>query len=292
MNIGVIGNPRYEVTGALLSQLAALARAHDITLYSEDDLADLWPDPVSPLADDSPLDVLLTFGGDGTLLRGARRLGGRDVPIMGVNLGRVGFLTTAAPENFEQAIEEFLDGRYRVEERRILETRIEDGSEAREGQLALNVVVVHKAGVARVILVRVSVDGEEVGQYSADGIIIATPTGSTAYSLSASGPVVVPDVDALVITAICPHTLAVRPIVVRGEARVTVELVPPVSDETLVSYDGQVGDAVAAGERIQVQRADAVVRLVRLAQKGFFARMRDKLQWGDLSDRERGTRAD
>jgi NAD+ kinase len=290
MNIGVIGNPRYEVIGPLLSQLAGWAAARDFTLRSESDLANLWPDPVTLLTDESPLDVLLSFGGDGTLLRGARSLGGRDVPIMGVNLGRVGFLTTATPENFEQAIDDLLQKRYEVEERRVLETTIGDAE--RRGQLALNDVVVHKAGVARVILIRVSVDGEQVGQYSADGIIIATPTGSTAYSLSAGGPVVVPDVDALVITAICPHTLAVRPIVVRGEAHITVDLVPPVSEEILVSFDGQVGDSITAGERVHIRRATSVVRLVRLAQKGFFARMREKLHWGDLSDRERGTRAD
>ncbi len=292
MNIGVIGNPRYEVIGPLLSQLAGWAAARDFTLCSESDLADVWPDPVALLTDESPLDILLSFGGDGTLLRGARSLGGRDVPIMGINLGRVGFLTTATPENFEQAIDDLLQKRYEVEERRVLETTIGDGDAERRGQLALNDVVVHKAGVARVILIRVSVDGEQIGQYSADGIIVATPTGSTAYSLSAGGPVVVPDVDALVITAICPHTLAVRPIVVRGEAHITVDLVPPVSEEILVSFDGQVGDSITAGERVHIRRASSVVRLVRLAQKGFFARMREKLHWGDLSDRERGTRAD
>ena len=211
---------------------------------------------------------------------------------MGVNLGRVGFLTTAMPERFEQALGDLLNQRYEVEDRRILETTIGDGASERQGQLALNDVVVHKAGVARVILLRVSVDGEQVGQYSADGIIVATPTGSTAYSLSASGPVVVPDVDALVITAICPHTLAVRPIVVRGDAHITVDLVPPVSEEILISFDGQVGDSITAGERVQVRRATSVVRLVRLAENGFFARMRDKLKWGDLADRERGTSAD
>jgi NAD+ kinase len=292
MNIGVVGNPRYEVVGALLSQLAAWASTHGWTMHAEAGLADVLPDAVLPLTDESPLDVLLTFGGDGTLLRGARLLGGREVPIMGVNLGRVGFLTTATPEHFEQALDDLLNHRYEVEDRGILETTIGDGTSHRPGQLALNDVVVHKAGVARVILVRVSVDGEHVGQYSADGIIIATPTGSTAYSLSASGPVVVPDVDALVITAICPHTLAVRPIVVRGNAHITIDLVPPVSEEILVSFDGQVGDAVAEGETVRVRRATAVVRLVRLAQKGFFARMRDKLRWGDLTDRERGTSAD
>ncbi len=292
MNIGVVGNPRYEVLQRLLSQLAGLAPDHDLRLFSEDDLATLWPEPVAPLTSDTTLELLLTFGGDGTLLRGARFLAGRDVPILGVNLGRVGFLTTATPEHFERQMAEFLNGQYDVEVRGTLQTFVGEASREREGQLALNDVVVHKAGVARVIHVRVTADREEVGQYSADGIIIATPTGSTAYSLSAGGPVVVPDVDALVITAICPHTLAVRPIVVRGEAEVIVELVPPVPDQVLVSYDGQEGAVVEPGHHVRVRRAASSVRLVRLAQKGFFARMRDKLKWGDLSDRERGSSAD
>lgn len=151
----------------------------------------------------------------------------------------------------------------------------------------MNDVVVHKAGVARVIVVKVFVDNEEVSQYSADGIIVATPTGSTAYSLSAGGPVVVPGVDALVITAICPHTLAVRPIVVPGSAEIAIEVAPPWRDEVLVSYDGQLGSTLAFGERVMVRRAAEAVRLIRIGKEGFFARMRRKLQWGDLSDRER-----
>jgi len=152
----------------------------------------------------------------------------------------------------------------------------------------LNDVVVHKGGVARVVRLRVAVDGEEVGQYSADGIIVSTPTGSTAYSLSAGGPIVVPGVDAIVVTAICPHTLAVRPLVVPSAAQVSVEPIPPWTEEVLVSFDGQTGTTIQQGERLLVKHADRPVHLVRLGPEGFFARMRKKLQWGDLSDRERG----
>jgi NAD+ kinase len=126
-----------------------------------------------------------------------------------------------------------------------------------------------------------------VGPYSADGIIVATPTGSTAYSLSAGGPIVVPGVDAIVVTAICPHTLAVRPLVVPAHAQVAVEPIPPWTEDVLVSFDGQVGTTMQPGDRLVAQRADHAVLLVRLGPEGFFARMRKKLQWGDLSDRER-----
>src|SRR5207245_9355739 len=126
---------------------------------------------------------------------------------------------------------------------------------------------------------------EEVGQYSADGIVVATPTGSTAYSLSAGGPIVVPGVDAIVVAAICPHTLAVRPLVVPSHAEVAVEPIPPWTEDVLVSFDGQVGTTMQPGDRLVVKRANRPVVLVRLGPDGFFARMREKLQWGDLSDR-------
>jgi NAD+ kinase len=134
---------------------------------------------------------------------------------------------------------------------------------------------------------RVSVDGDEVGQYSADGIIVSTPTGSTAYSLSAGGPIVVPSMDAIVVTAICPHTLAVRPLVLPSSSVVTVEPIPPWTESVLVSFDGQVSATMEQGERLVVKRGAHPVTLVRLGPESFFARMRQKLQWGDLTDREK-----
>lgn len=298
MKVGVVGNPRYRDLHGLLARLARAAPHHHFTLHGEPELAALWPPslPVHAL-DGAAIDVLITFGGDGTLLRGARLVGERGTPIMGVNLGRVGFLTTATPETLDQALAALASGAYQLEDRHVLETRIRGaGGVERASALALNDVVIHKAGVARVIGLRVCRDDEEIGRYSADGIIVATPTGSTAYSLSAGGPVVVPEVDALVITAICPHTLAVRPIVLPGKSVITIELLPPVpplpsmppgSEDVLISYDGQVGATLKPGDLATIRRAASSVRLVRIAKEGFFARMRRKLQWGDLSDRER-----
>jgi NAD+ kinase len=285
MNVGVVGNPRYAEIRGLLARLANVASRHGFTLCTERDLADLWPRPVSPLSDAASLDVLITFGGDGTLLRGARLLAGREALILGVNLGRMGFLTTATPDTLEDALAATASGEFEVDARCMLESRIQSQAGERRGPLALNDVVLHKGGVARVIGLRVLVAGEEVAHYSADGIIVATPTGSTAYSLSAGGPVVLPDVDALVITAICPHTLAVRPLVVPGGSEVAIEQVPPVGDEVLVSYDGQEGTRLAATDRILVRRSRASVRLIRLGKEGFFARMRRKLQWAESSGR-------
>ncbi|MBI4420448.1 MAG: NAD(+)/NADH kinase [Gemmatimonadetes bacterium] len=287
MNVGVVGNPRYQDLRALLARLVAVAPRHGFTLCGEPKLADLWPSPI-PSLDGQTLDLLLTFGGDGTLLRGARLIASQSVPVLGVNIGHVGFLATASPDNLEEAIAAVARRDYELEDRRTLECTIEgaDG-ERRPTGVALNDVVIHKSGVARVVHLRVMIDAEEVGQYSADGIIVATQTGSTAYSLSAGGPIIVPGLDAIVITAICPHTLAVRPIVAPSSATVVVEIVPPWTDDVLVSYDGQVGTTLQRKDRVLVHPAPTRVRLIRLGKEGFFARLRRKLHWGDLSDRQR-----
>jgi len=291
MNVGVVGNPSYRDLKTILAHLAQVAPRLGLALFTEQRIGDLWPEPPPPplpLTQSPPLDCLITLGGDGTLLRGARTLNGSATPILGVNLGRVGFLTTAGSQTLDWALDAIVRGAFATEPRLALEPCIVDQrGESRTEPLVLNDAVVHKGGVARVIRLRVSVDGEEVGQYSADGIIVATPTGSTAYSLSAGGPIVVPGVDAIVVTAICPHTLAVRPLVVPSHAQVSVELMPPWSEDILVSFDGQVGTTMRPGDRLLVKAADRPVRLVRLGPEGFFARMRKKLQWGDLSDRER-----
>ena len=291
MNVGVVGNPSYRDLKTILAHLAQVAPRLGLALFTEQRIGDLWPEPPPPplpLAQAPPLDCLITLGGDGTLLRGARTLNGSATPILGVNLGRVGFLTTAGSQTLDWALDAIVRGAFATEPRLALEPCIVDQrGEGRTEPLVLNDAVVHKGGVARVIRLRVSVDGEEVGQYSADGIIVATPTGSTAYSLSAGGPIVVPGVDAIVVTAICPHTLAVRPLVVPSHAQVSVEPMRPWSEDVLVSFDGQVGTTMHPGDRLLVKAADRPVRLVRLGPEGFFARMRKKLQWGDLSDRER-----
>ena len=289
MNLGVVGNPSYRDLSALLAHLAQSAPRQGITLFSEEGLLPLWPDPKpAQLEHKTPLDCLLTLGGDGTLLRGARALNGANVPVLGVNLGRVGFLTTASMQNFDWALDALVRRAYATEPRLgLLPSIVDKAGRARTEPLVLNDVVVHKGGVARVVRLRVAVDGDDVGQYSADGIIVSTPTGSTAYSLSAGGPIVVPGVDAIVLTAICPHTLAVRPLVLPSAVTVSIEPIPPWTEEVLVSFDGQVGTTIQPGERLLVKRAERPVLLIRLGPEGFFARMRKKLQWGDLSDRER-----
>jgi NAD+ kinase len=291
MNVGVVGNPSYNDLRSLLERLAAEAPRLGFTLFTEERLLGYWPEPrPAVFGAATPLDCLLTFGGDGTLLRGARLLDGAATPVIGINVGRVGFLTTAASRNLDWVLDATARKAYTIESRLALAATVEDGQGGKRPQpIALNDVVIHKGGVARVLRFRVSVDGEEVGGYSADGIIVATPTGSTAYSLSAGGPIVVPGVDAIAVTAICPHTLAVRPLVLPSSAALLIEPIPPWSDteEIVLSLDGQVSQTLQPGERLLIRRAERPVLLGRMGPEGFFARMRRKLSWGDLTDRER-----
>ena len=289
MKLGVVGNPRYGHLRGLLARLVELARPRDMTLATEADLQGLWPDPVPLISlDDAPPDIILSLGGDGTLLRTARYIGSRGIPILGVKLGRVGFLTSAMPDEIDDMMAALARDEFTIESRTMIAATITtaDGRTI-DGGAALNDVVVHKGGVARVVRLQVDVDGEPVGGYSADGLIVATPTGSTAYSLSAGGPVVVPGVDALVVTPICPHTLAVRPLVVPATATIEVHVLPPWgTEDVLLSFDGQVGTPIEPDAYVRVTRAPHQARLVRLGSEGFFQRMRRKLQWGDLIDRE------
>ncbi len=300
MNVGVVGNPNYPDLGAFLATLQQQAARVGLNLFSEELIQSLWPTGDGTVAPPPPplsqalaedLDCLITLGGDGTLLRGARLLGGANTPILGVNLGRVGFLTTAGPDTLEWALDAVARQAYATEPRLALQSAIvgkgAKGGSGRVEPLVLNDVVVHKGGVARVVRLKVSVDGDEVAQYSADGIIVSTPTGSTAYSMSAGGPIVVPTVDAIVVTAICPHTLAVRPLVLAATAVVTIQPIPPWTDEVLVSFDGQVGTPIQPGDRLEVRRAERPILLIRLGPESFFKRLRRKLHWGDLSDRTR-----
>jgi len=285
MNVGLVANRRYQQIDRILTTMAAEAPQLGVRLCLEPDLASVVPGAGTASLDGAEVDILLSLGGDGTLLRGARLACQRGVPILGINLGRVGFLATAGPDTVMDTLRRVVHGAYSIESRLALTARI---GESGKDFLAVNDVVVHKGGIARVIQMSVAVDGEEVGTYSADGIIVATPTGSTAYSMSAGGPIVVPDVDAFVITAICPHTLAVRPLVVRASTNVSVRALDPVPapQQLLVSIDGQVAARIAPRQDVTVFRAPHPVLLARIDAESFFVRLRQKLQWGDLSDRQ------
>ena len=290
MRIGVFGNPEYRRLPDVVGRLEERAGALGVELAFGPDTGSLAGDGARSLSESwDGLDVLLTLGGDGTLLQAARLAGPRGIPVVGCNLGRLGFLTAAPLEELESMLERLVAGDYREERRLALDITVRraDGEEGPDERFyALNDAVIHKTGFARLITLRVWVDDEEVGQYSADGIVLATATGSTAYSLSAGGPVLVPSLDAIVATPISPHTLAVRPVVIPSDSRVVVELRPR-SQETILTVDGQAGVELAAGDRVKATPSEAPVRLVQFPDQSFFSVLRRKLRWGDVEARER-----
>lgn len=284
MRIGVLGNRDYRALEPVLERLQEVADREGAELYFGRDLAEAANGAASVLeGHEGEMDCLLTLGGDGTLLRGARLAGPRQLPLLGCNLGRLGFLTAGPLPELETMVGRMVRGEYEVEERVALDVQV--GSEP-DGFYALNDAVIHKSGFARLITMRVRLDGEEVGQYSGDGIVLATATGSTAYSLSAGGPILVPSMDALLATPICPHTLAVRPLVVPGESRLTVEVVSQSDEDMVVTVDGQVGSRMEEGERVEVAASEHPLRLVRFPGRDFFSVLRRKLRWGDVRPRD------
>jgi NAD+ kinase len=284
IRLGVIGNLTYDGLPPVLDSLISLAPSLKITPVFETDLHDLVGRS-EMLDDPSSIDALLTLGGDGTMLRGARLVAGRQIPVLGVNLGRLGFLTACAREDMELALERLAAGDYLVQKRMTLEAWTTRHAEPH--WRALNDVVLHKGGFARVFTLRASVNGELMSTYAADGVIISSPTGSTGYSLSAGGPIVVPTVESLILTPISPHTLAIRPVVLPPHAEVTVH-VDDGPDELLVTVDGQVGASFLPGDTLSVRRAERPVLLVTFRDGTFFSRMRRKLGWGGLRERDEG----
>ncbi len=283
MRLGVIGHQGYDELPEILRTLFRLAPTLAIEAFLEQGLHDV-AGKGARLEDPSQLDGLVTLGGDGTLLRGARFLDGRDIPILGVNLGRLGFLTSCQSEDFEAALRNLASGDFVAQPRMALSARVIDQTgQARKQWRALNDFVLHKGGFARVVRLNVFVDDESIGTYAADGIVISTPTGSTAYSLSAGGPVVVPTLESIVLTPISPHTLAIRSLVIPADAEVTVEANESPT-ELLVTVDGQVGTSFVKGEKLKIRKADSPVRIVRFPGATFFERMRVKLGWGGLPD--------
>ncbi len=285
MRLGVIGHKGYKELPGILETLFRVSAALGLELSFEDEIHDA-AGKGKHLKSPDDIDALLTLGGDGTLLRGARWLNGRDVPILGVNLGRLGFLTSCSSDDLELSLKEFVAGNYSAEPRMVLSAVATDKTGAVKHEWrALNDVALHKGGFARVVRLKISIDGGAIGTYAADGIVISTPTGSTGYSLSAGGPVVVPTVESIIITPISAHTLAIRPLVIPPEAIVTIEAADSPT-ELLVTVDGQVGTRLIQNEQLSVRRAKSPARIVRFPGTTFFDRLRVKLGWGGLPERD------
>lgn len=288
MRLGVVGHLGYPELPAVLQTLGELSPGLGLDLYYERDLREA-AGRGNVLEDPSQLDALLTLGGDGTLLRGARIISPHAVPILGINLGHLGFLTCCNADQLSHALIRFARGEYAAESRMALQARVLDIHGVERKQLiALNDVVLHKGGFARVVGLRVAANGEAIATYAADGIVLSTPTGSTAYSLSAGGPVVFPTLETILVTPVSAHTLAIRPVILPPTVEVTLHA-DDASDELLVTVDGQVGTTFAPGETLSVRRAQGGVLVIRFPGTSFFTTLRQKLGWGGLVDRDKPT---
>jgi NAD+ kinase len=223
-------------------------------------------------------DLLVVLGGDGTLILAASMCGTREVPILGVNLGRLGFLTEVPRERAFEMLELALDGKLQVSKRLMLSVQVKRGGEVLFEGSVLNDAVVSKNAVARLAKLEVTFDGRRATSYEADGLIVATPTGSTAYSLSAAGPIVYPTLDAILLTPICPHTLTQRPLVLPPDSPVSVKLVS--ESEMFVTLDGSRGRSLAVGDEMVVSRAPHRTLLLRNPDVDPFTILREKLRWG------------
>ncbi len=226
-----------------------------------------------------PADLVVVLGGDGTLLSVARELG-RDSPILGVNLGTLGFLTEVSRGELYPTLVEVLASRFEIDERALLLVRHLKKQGAVSEFAVLNDVVVNKSALARIIRLNLRIDDRDVAVYRADGLIVSTPTGSTAYNLSAGGPIVHPSLRVAVITPICPHTLTLRPLVVPDSSTLEITLETP-HEEVFLTLDGQEGTALGFEDRVQVRVAPDRVRLVRAGRRTFYDGLRSKLRWGE-----------
>lgn len=227
-------------------------------------------------------DLILVLGGDGTMLRAAREVAGHDTPLLGVNAGNLGFLTAIPPRDATRALKRIWDGEFDIEERSLLEGVVSSAG-SRDPILALNDFVVARGLTSRLIELEVLVHGELLTRYRCDGLIVSSPTGSTAYSLAAGGAIVSPDAEVLMLTPICPHTLSIRPVVVSLDAEVDVRLVSSRQVATLAA-DGQQHVDLEAGDQVRIARSRRTVRLIRLNGHNFFSTLRQKFGWSGSND--------
>lgn len=289
--VGIVAKPGLTEAADLLSELGTWLQARGLTPCFEADTARLARGPLpgdtcdaATLGRDEQLVIVL--GGDGTLLGTAGRLAraGYDVPVLAVNFGSLGFLTEVRSSEIQPALERVLNGTTHEERRLMLEAIVRRADGRTEPHVALNDVVITKGALSRMIDLAAYADGQLIAHFKADGLIVASPTGSTAYNLSAGGPIVHPGVDAVVLTPIAPHTLTNRPVVLPASASLEIGRVGdgrPDGEETYVTFDGQIGDTLAAGDRVAIHRARHALRLLKPVSGAYFQVLRKKLRWAE-----------
>ena len=282
--VGIISRPRREDIARVVPPLVNWLQAHGASVTCDSETSDCLGMTAVQARKREELptctDLLIVLGGDGTLLSAARLAANRKVPILAVNLGGLGFLTTVAQDEIYSILDEIFAGQHRVSERVMVEAEIIRGGEVVRRQIALNDAVLNKAALARIMDLELRVDGEYVTTYKADGLILSTPTGSSAYSLAAGGPIVYPTVECFVVTPICPHTLTNRPLVIPDSASIEVDFKAE-DDTVFLTLDGQIGIELMRGDHIRVRKAAEKLLLVRPAKKTYYQVLRNKLKWGE-----------
>jgi NAD+ kinase len=283
MRVAIVCKPNKEELFQLLPELVGWLRQHGYEPLLDREGGNYCPGEPSEDLLQLPLrtpELVIVLGGDGTLLAAARAFVATGIPLLSVNLGTLGFLTEVRLADLYSTLASWCSGCHNVDERAMLHAELwRDGRELKAFR-ALNEIVVSKGDIARMGEFVVELEGKRVARFRADGVIVSTPTGSTAYTLAANGPILTPDVDALVVTPICPHLLTLRPIVVRGDARLVVR-VEGAPNKALLTVDGQLAVELDCGDEIRCRRSSHTVKLVRLGDAGFFEALRSKLSWGE-----------
>lgn len=282
MKIGIVAKSKIHEPLEIINNLTKWLGDRDVEVFLEKELGEQMEYPNSVDRADIPelVDVILVFGGDGTFLGMARLACKYGTPILGINLGGLGFLTEVTVEELYPMMERIIDGNYEVEDRQMLLTTIHREKNIIGTYEVLNDVVINKGAVARIIDLAIYIDGSHVTTYRADGIILSTPTGSTAYSLSAGGPIVHPKIPVTIITPICPHTLTNRPLVVSSDMKVEIQITTQEPD-TYLTLDGQIGIRLNTSDVIEVKRTDTSVKLIKSPFRDFFTILKTKLMWGE-----------
>lgn len=282
VSVGIIYKHHHQPARIEAERLEAWLRKRGIEVFSEqvDEGEALDAGGMGPADIPKNTDWLVVLGGDGTLLGAARRVGRYEVPILGVNLGGLGFLTETPLDELYPVVEMMINGRLEIENRVMLETNVQrDGKEVARFQI-LNDVVINKSTLARIIDLDVTIDNEFLTTFRADGLIISTPTGSTAYNLAAGGPILYPTMETFVLTPICPFTLTNRPLIVPDKAVIQISMGKESEESVILTFDGQVGFDIRYGDRVIIHKSKQKIKLLRPPDHSYFKILRTKLMWG------------
>jgi NAD+ kinase len=281
-SVGILTKPKFPEAKSTLQDVVSWLRARSIDVVLDTTSAILLGEQgaYQEVSLARKADVLLVLGGDGTMLNAARLAGERGIPILGVNMGGLGFLTEVRLESLYPSLERVFANDFVLDERLMLRTHIHRPGETIAQGAVLNDVVINKGTLARMIELRIAIQGRFVTNMRGDGLIISSPTGSTAYSLSAGGPIIDPAVQSLILTPICPHTLTHRPLIIPGNTEIEVTLTSR-DDGAIATLDGQVGVAIAQGDTVVIQTSEQRTRLIRFPESNYYDVLREKLKWGD-----------